>query len=271
MQGMPFADDIDDLIDTLGQSLGYNTNSKLWKRRVLEESIGQAGGQFVLNGFSSLPGIPLDVQARLSVGNLIPGSATFKRSETDKTRDILEFLGPVGGLAQSFGKALGKVQEGKLVGYDSAASQFAPVAIANAMKSAEMVQYGMYRDSKGRKVIDTDAADALVKAIGFQPADVARESRHVREVQQSIAMTKVSETEIADKWAQGIFEHDPAKVAEARQQLVDWNTKNPDSRIQIVPRQIAQRVQEMMKSRTQRVTKSAPREIRAGVSKELQK
>ena len=35
---------------------------------------------------------------------------------------------------------------------------------------------GMYRDSKGRKVVDTTPMDAVVKAFGAQPAKVAKSS-----------------------------------------------------------------------------------------------
>lgn len=55
-QGLPGADDLDDLIDTLGQHLGYDTNAKLWKARVLNDAIGADAADFALHGFSALPG-----------------------------------------------------------------------------------------------------------------------------------------------------------------------------------------------------------------------
>jgi hypothetical protein len=268
LQGVPFADDMDDLIDTLGQSLGYNTNSKRWKRRVMADAFGDLGGAFVLQGFSALPGVPLDVQARLGVGNLIPGTGALKRSEVDKGRDVIDMLGPAGGVITAAAKALGKLQGGEPGG---AVAEMMPVAVKNALKAAQMAQLGVYQDSRGRRVIDVDGYDAAIKAIGFQPSSVAQESRRAWEVRQSIAMNRVVEGEIAELWARGIFERDPAKVQDARAKLIEWNAKNPESRIRIVPQQIHRRVVEMMKTREQRLTKSAPREIRMDVKRELQR
>ena len=37
---LPFADDLDDLIDTLGQAAGHDTNSKRWKRQFIAKTLG---------------------------------------------------------------------------------------------------------------------------------------------------------------------------------------------------------------------------------------
>jgi hypothetical protein len=54
-EGMPFAEDIEDIIDTIGQWLGYSTNSKKWLRDQATESLGEGGGAFVLHGLSAVP------------------------------------------------------------------------------------------------------------------------------------------------------------------------------------------------------------------------
>lgn len=264
-QGLPGADDLDDVIDTLAQFLGYDFNSKRAKRAFVTNILGQDIGEFVLHGFSALPGVPLDVQARMGMGNLLPGTALFKRSETDKTRDVTEFAGPAGGLAQSAMRAFEKAQAGDFAG---AASQFAPLAIQNALKAMDMAQMGMYRDAKGRKVLDTDAYDAFIKGVGFQPAAVARESRRISEARQDIALARTVESGIAEKWAAGIFEKDPEQVQAALAELREWNEANPESRIAMQPGQIARRVREMGMSRQQRFIKSAPQEMRGSIAQD---
>jgi hypothetical protein len=93
IQGMPFADDLDDFIDTLGQSLGYNTNVKHWKRKVLEDTMGATAGAFVMQGLSSLPGFPLDVQARRGNGPAgrlprHPWAARDRRGRVRRLREV---------------------------------------------------------------------------------------------------------------------------------------------------------------------------------------
>jgi len=59
-------------------------------------------------------------------------------------------------------------------------------------------------------------------------------------------------------------------VAEARQQLQEWNDTNPDSRISITSAQIRKRVSDMQSSRVDRFEKSAPKELRRSVAEALQ-
>jgi len=267
LQGLPGADDLDDVIDALMQSLGYSWNSKQEKQKALANILGRDGANFVMNGFSALPGVPLDVQGRLGLGNLIPGTAALKKSEVNKGRDVIEILGPAGGLVQDVVQGAGKLVTGDIGG---AAQEFVPVAIRNAIKSVDMLQFGMYRDEKGRKVLDTDAYDAFIKGVGFQPRDVADASRTIRRVNQDVALVKVVESEIAEKMAQGYFEKDQQKILDARAQLMNWNQTNPGTRIRITPAQVQRRVREMNMTREQRIVKTAPKEIRADVKAQLQ-
>lgn len=259
LQGWPFAEDVQDLIDTIGQSFGYNINSKRWTHEFAVRTLGEGMGEFVTHGFSAIPGVPLDVSARMGLGNLIPGTAMFKLSETDRSRDVLEFVGPAGAIVKSGMDAFSAVQQGRI---GAAAAMAMPVAAQNFSKALDMVQTGEYRDRQGRKVTEVDGYDAAIKAIGFQPAKVAKDSRAVFETKQSIDMARNVESSLADRWARGIIEQDPAAVREARADLADWNAKNPESRIVITPRQIAQRVKEARMSRAQRFVKTAPRELR---------
>lgn len=252
--GAPGADDLDDLIDTVGQSLGYNVSAKGWKERHINA--------FLLYGLSSV--LPVDISARLGVGNLIPGSALFKRSETDKGRDVLEFVGPAGNLARNivegFDAAAGrKGIVPKLSAFKHAAL---PLALANLDKAIDMADTGMYKDYRGKKVVATTLGDAIAKGVGFQPNVVARKRRPERVFQQLKDFTVVTEAEIADLWAEGLFEKDPGKVTEAKGLLRDWNRRNQDTPIRVRLPQVLRRVKAMRQTSGERLMKMAPKEIR---------
>lgn len=259
VQGLPFADDLDDLIDTFGQQLGYATNTKLWKRQALHNALGKAMGDILLYGVSSIPGVPLDVQGRMSMGNLIPGSDLFKRSNTDAKRSALEILGPAGALGNQLIEGF---TEGKL-------SSFAPVAIQNALKGGDMLATGMYRDRAGKNVVGTTAGDAITKIIGFQPHAVADVMRATTMVNESVKLVKAREKEIAETWAEGVALRKPELVREAMADVREWNRANPMMPIKITPQQIARRVKEMLTPRDQRIAKTAPKEIRGAVRQQL--
>ncbi len=244
-QGLPGADDLDDLIDTIGQRLGYDVNAKRWKQQNLPA--------WLQYGFSALPGIPLDVAGRLGIGNLIPGTGLLRMDRTDKSADVWEMTGAAGGVAQNAIKA---ADSGSI-------TPLLPTAIANAMKGYDIAKTGAYRDTKGRRVIDADVGDAITKTIGFQPSAVAAASRAdgVNIARQTLARN--TEAAIVSDWASARFEGDDAGVADARQRLKDWNEKNPDTPIAISMSQIVRRVQQMKTTRAERVQKSAPKELRA--------
>jgi hypothetical protein len=268
IQGLPFAEDAEDLLDTIAESMGYNWQSEEAAHSFIANGLGLGSGvaNWVLYGTSALPGVPLDIQARMGLGNLIPGTGLMRKSAGDKSREALEVFGPAGGLVKSALESVAAIQSGK---FGSAFAKAAPVAAQNLMKAADMVDTGMYRDARDRKVVDVDLLDAAVKAIGFQPAVVASEQRVVGRGMQSISLARAVEAEIASSWAAAVFERDPARVQQARQRVVDWNEKNPETPINITPPQIMQRVRQMQLSRTQRALKSAPADLRPDVAKQL--
>ena len=263
--GLPFADDVNDVIDGALQRMGYNFSSKAAKQQFFADIFGQDGGRIVEKGLSGLPGVPIDVSGRLGLGNLIPGTGLLTK-KTDHTSDVTELLGPAADLAKRAATAAGQLVTGQV---GEGLTTIAPTAARNMVKAYDMANTGMYRDDKGRKVIDVDGYDALAKAIGFQPNDVARVQEATRQVQTMIGQAKLRETEIADQWAKALFEKDADGVREARDMLARWNENNPTSPIRIGPPQLAKRLRAMNQDKATRIEKTAPREIRATVRREL--
>lgn len=266
LEELPFADDAEDVVDTVAQALGYNWNTARAKREWLAGLLGQQGSEFVLNGLSAVHGMPIDVSARLGLGNLIPGTGLLLGSTRDKSREITEVLGAGGSFAQSVLDAGGALLSGDV---RKAGEAVAPLAVRNALKGIDMYQTGMYRDTKGRRVMDVDGYDALVKAIGLQPAEVAAKQRKASIVYESVALVKNVEGRIAERWARGVFERDAEAIKAARDELRAWNRTNPEARISIEQSQINRRVRAMRATRAERLAGTAPREIRQAVKESL--
>ena len=267
--GLPGSDDLDDLIDGFMQSvMGLNFSSKRAKREFFAETLGLGadGSRFLEHGLSGLPGSPIDVSGRLGLGNLIPGTGLLTR-KADHTADVAEIAGPAGDVIKRTFQAGGKLLTGDV---KEALGLLSPIAMQNVIKANDMATTGMYRDQSGKKILDVDGYDAAMKSIGFQPADVARVQEASRTAAQMIGLNRMRETEIADRWARAIFEKKPEDIAAARDSLRDWNVDNPQSPIRIVPNQIKTRVEAMTLDRATRLQKTAPKEIRAQVHRELQ-
>lgn len=264
-EGLPFAQDLDDLIDTVGQLFGLDTNMRRSKREAARQILGEQWADLALYGISSM--LPPDFAGRLGLGNLIPGTALLKPSaENGRTREVGEVFGPAAGLAGQAVDAYDAAVEGNT---GKALQNLAPTAVKNALAGLEIAAKGAISDAVGRKVVNAKPGDAAWKGIGFNPTTVAREHRKTMPLQQDIALHKRTESSIVDQWARGLADDDQALVAKAEKRLADWNRSNPESRIAIKPTQIRGRVQKMNSDKDARLLKSAPRELRGRVAEGL--
>ena len=125
-----------------------------------------------------------------------------------------------------------------------------------------MIQTGEYRDTKGKKVMDVDGLDAVMKMIGFRPRDVAANTRFISENMRDVDIVKRVESEIAEQWSDGIRNKDVAESTEARERLKRWNAENPDMPIKITFAQVLRRVRQASLTRDERFMKTAPPELR---------
>ena len=265
LSGVPGTDDLDDLVDTIAQKLGYNWNNKGGRHAWLVDVLGEGGANFVEHGVSAF--IPLDVSARLGMGNLVPSTAVFKESSTNKGREIAEFFGPAGSVVQGVIDTVGNVGSGKET--LETLRPILPKAINDFRQAWDIATTGEYRDFRGRKVVDADLGDAFIKAIGFHPNVVAEPKRVERMLQQSAALHRIRRAEINEAWARGIVENDPDKVARAREMLRDWNRKNPTTPIRMNPESIKSRVRAMRSTSAERLVKAASKDMRNMLENEL--
>jgi hypothetical protein len=231
----------------------------------VQSIFGKELGNFMLSGVSTLPGVPIDVQGRLSMGNLIPGSGALKPNAS--MRDALELLGPAGGLFDEYVKGAKSVISGNPL---EAAIGFSPVAIKNVLKGADVLQTGAYRDTRGRVVVEATPVDAVAKAIGFMPPTAAEAGRRERVVQELTTVYRTAKSDIAAKWAEGMFTNDSDLVEEARRDIAKWNMRNPTMPIKVDLKDVVTRVKQMRMTRAERMARTAPKDIRGLVKQQLE-
>lgn len=256
--GLPFMEDAEDLIDGAGQLMGYNVSAAQWRQELMREVLGNELADFMEHGLSGLPGAPIDVSGRLGMGNLIPGTGLFLTKQ-GRERDLLEVVGPAGDLIGRGFTGARKALTGDLAG---AALEISPLAVRNADKGVDMAISGIYKDTKGYKVIDTTLDEAIAKAIGFQPRSVAQVQEANSFMQRSKSFYVQTSSEIKAQWAQALFNKDDAALERVRKRLNDWNENNPEQRITVKMPDIWKRVREMGKDRTERIADTAPKALR---------
>jgi len=263
--GLPFIGDVDDVVDGAMQRLGYNFSSKRARESFIKSILGEDLGNIVKDGISGVPGVPIDVSGRLGMANLIPGTGLLI-DKTDHTSDLTELAGPAGKLVQQAYQGAGALAHGDLA---AAGAAVAPQAIQNVLKAADMARTGMYRDQNGKKVIDTDAADVVSKALGFQPHDVSQVQQAAFDTQKMVAENALKRTQLTQAMAQAEFDKDPEALAKVQADLADWNEKNPDLRITINRSSIRSMLRNMNMTKNERLAKASPAGIRNTVRAQL--
>ncbi len=270
--GVPFMEDAEDLIDGAGQMMGYNISAKQWRKELLANVVGKELGEFMEQGLSGLPGAPIDVSGRLGMGNLLPGTGLFL-DKPNRERDMTEIIGPAGDLvARGFSGARDVIKG--VVNGDAATAgkgvlEWAPTAVRNLAKGLDMVATGMYRDTKGYKVIDTTLAEAAAKAIGFQPKSVAEVQEANSFMQRSKSFYTQTSSDIKAQWADALFRKDEAAVQRVRERLAEWNRDNPEQPIVVKMPDVWKRVREMGKDRSDRIADTAPKALREQMRSEV--
>jgi len=262
--GLPFAEDAEDLIDGIGQLMGYNVSAKQWRKELLRDTLGKELGEFVNNGVSGLPGAPVDVSGRLGMGNLIPGTGLFL-NKPNRERDLLEVAGPAGDLVARGFTGARKLLTGDVAG---AALELSPSAVRNAAKGIDMAASGIYKDSKGYKVLDTTLTEAAAKFVGFQPRSVAEVQEANAYMLRSKGFYTQTSSEIKAQWAKAIFDKDERALEQVRERLQAWNRNNPDQKIVVKMPDVLKRVREMGKDRTQRIADTSPKALRQQMREE---
>ncbi|MBP9805540.1 MAG: PLxRFG domain-containing protein [Candidatus Accumulibacter sp.] len=255
--GLPGVEDIEDLWDTIGQWLGFSSNSKRTLRNTLTEWVGKDAADVAINGVLSRLGV--DLHSRLGMQNLIPGTGILKQSSVDKGRDIEEFFGPAASVIKSLGDALESLATGHP---DRAAMSLLPSSVRNLAQGSKMAVKGYSEDAKGRKGVPVNEWESAAKMIGFNPKSVADYGAVKRDLAQDQRLINVKREEFSSAIADAILADDQKARAEALQSLRDWNAENPDARVSITAAAIGKRVRDARAEGATRMLRSLPKGMR---------
>lgn len=264
--GLPFEEDIEDLIDTLGQWLGFATNAKRTIRNTVKGVAGEDIGNVVLKGVSGA--LPFDISGRMGMPNLIPGTAILKPSQVDKKREVIEAGGPAASLLVSLGDALQALATGH---YETAALETFPVAVRNLYQGIKMGAKGYGEDFQGRKTLDVSPAAAAFKTIGFNPAVLAQFSEAKQGFMQKQNLMSLKQEQLNSDWADAIIAHDSEGIDQARQGLIQWNTEHPDMPLRFNPAAIRKRVIDAQMDGDMRFIRGRPKGLRREAMEELRR
>jgi hypothetical protein len=231
MKGLPFADDLMDLFDTLCQMFGIKTQAVEKSMYEFFDAVAPGSAPFMMRGVID-QWTGATVSTRLGMGDLIPLSGVFKAG-ADPWREAEQFLGPVfsgitgivatGAMIGSYGLEAIGVKDDKTTLTDILRKS--PVALARALGDAYSYHDTGAITTPDGKMISRDAGiDTMVtRSLGFYPAiatkqnDIVRVSKATRDYMLEI---KASYTAAYVKASAANDNEAKAKIVES---VRNWN------------------------------------------------
>jgi len=233
--GLPFAQNVADIGSAAFGWAGKPTQFEYEFEKGMQEWLGDDNGKMVADaikyGVFNLNGI-VDVQGRMSIGNLIPATGLLNpaASEFDRNSSVANLFGASGGLSKQMTEAYQLMGMGE---YSEAAVRALPRAFTSLAKSSEMLSTGKYTNKAGNVVTDATTFEAIVKALDGNPARVADEQRALMRYYSAKAIRDGVQKRLNDDLLKAKIDGNSEDAAQVAERIRTWNAENPEYRVKI--------------------------------------
>ncbi|MHB8388037.1 MAG: PLxRFG domain-containing protein [Acidobacteriaceae bacterium] len=237
-QGLPFAETIEDLVDTISQQL-FNSpfNSRRAMRNMMKDATEALTGsdlsELVLRGgVNDMTG--LSIGHRLGMGGFIPGTRVGA-ADSDYGRTARDLLGAPVEMVTNATSGAGALLKGDLEG---AIRQGAPIEMRNLVKSAQMLDRGYSVDGYGRKLVNATGIEAFWQALGFTSAALNKAYEMDTIDRQSEAFYTQVRKDFTDQLVNAVKSGDASKAQDVMDAVDAWNMHYPNEPIGFSPEAI---------------------------------
>ena len=272
LSGLPFAEDLEDLADTIAARLGLKTPSlRLEIARAIDE-VMPGMSPLLINGFVNAF-VPGDVGGRTSLGDLFPGTSIFLPG-ADVGRELLSIAGPVAGMAQGLlSTASGAGQwaayttgiSDRPASLEGIARNF-PVTMVRAWADAlAYVESGGVVDRRGYLISDDlSAMEVMARALGFYPTAAAEQYGLIRVAQRVSNYQRDMAAAFYNAYVQARLRGDTAQANQVVREVREWNQEARGTGLEIANFQqnAIRRLRDARRSALERTVRYAPQTAR---------
>ena len=225
LQGLPFAEDLEDLIDTIAQKLGFKAGSIRYEIAKFADSIVPGSSVYLIGGVVN-QWIPADIAGRVSLGNMLPGTGVLLAG-ADVARELGEIAGPapsaILGTANMFADAIRAPFSARISALDVVRES--PVTAFRALGDAiAYSQSGAIVDKRGY-VVSTDMHLGTIAArmLGFYPSAAAESYQGIRIANRITDYQKDVTAGFRQAYIKAQVSNDPAAARAVLDAVRDWN------------------------------------------------
>jgi hypothetical protein len=225
LQGLPFAEDLEDLIDTLAQALGFKTGSIRMEIAKFIDGVFPGMSPYFLQGVVN-SAVPADIGGRVSVGNVLPGTGILL-SGADVGRELTDIAGPAPsallGSAKFFADLMRVPFSDRIQLMDVARE--APVTMLRAAGDAvAFAKSDAIVDRRGYVVADDANAGVIAaRLLGFYPAAAAQQYSTIRVANRVSDYQRDVVAGFRTAWIKAKMEGDDARARDIVTAVADWN------------------------------------------------
>lgn len=223
--GLPFAEDLEDLIDTLAQQLGFQQGSIRAEIIRHLEDIVPGWSPIILKGWINQFGLA-DVAARTGMGNIFPGTS-IGLAGADVAREIGDILGPAAGFVSG---VAGTARD--LVTYPFSSTKTlediarnSPVTLMRILgDTSAYLSSGAVVDRRGYVVSpEMDVGTILTRLAGFYPERAATQYDIIRIAQRETDYQKEVVSAYRQAWIKATMRGDSQGARDIVEAVNNWN------------------------------------------------
>ena len=272
LKGIPFADDLADIVDTIAQMLGLKVASIEKATAEWVDSVAPGMSPYVMRGLIDRA-VGATVSTRLGMGDLVPLTGALKAG-ADPAREIGDFAGPVfSGISGLVSMAGGLAKYGaEITGLRDDTTSLntlmreSPIAAFRSVgDSLAYLSSGDITNVRGQMVAkDAQAHVILARLLGFYPAVATQQNDIVRMSKQVNEYGKAIKAEYVAAYVKARAAGDQEAADNIASAVSQWNEDSKGTGLEITKfLQSANRAyREAQRPTVLRYMKSAPRAMR---------
>ena len=267
----PLAEDLEDLVDTIAQSLGWKQGSIRGEIAKLIDEVAPGMSPYVLSGLANSV-FTGDIGVRTSLGDFIPGTGLLLAG-ANTTRELMEIGGPAAGfLQQSFNTVVDAAQlaftEKKTF---ADLLRDSPVTMARAFGDAyTYTQAGAIIDKRGYIVSpDVSTAEIITRVLGFYPERASSEYQQIRISKRTADYQRQVSSGFQQAWIKAKIMGDDDRADAVADAVKDWNQAAKGTALEIrnFTRNANRALREAERPAMERFLRTAPRASREEIDR----
>jgi hypothetical protein len=266
ISAFPFAEDMEDIVDTIAQALGFKQGSIRGEIAKMVDQILPGASPYVLSGFAN-SFFAGDIAVRTSLGDFIPGTGFFLAG-ANTTKELQEIGGPA--VSFLFGTADAMVTAVKAAASEKVTlNDFfreSPVTMARAFGDAyAYTQAGAIIDKRGYIVTqDLHAGTILTRLLGFYPEAASSQYSQIRIAKRIADYQREVSAGFQRAWIKAKIMGNDDQADAVRDAVNEWNegAKGTALEIRNFTRNANRALREAKRPAMERFLRTAPRAAR---------